>query len=520
MSVSPRLVHDLLRASAAHFPERTALIAGDRPITFTELDRTSDALARDLQLAGVGHGDRVALVLDNSIDLVTGMFGVLKCGGAMVVIHPGTKAEKLGFILADCGVSSVIAQPSCGPALGSAAALAQGVRRWYWTGAAPGSAPAGPCLADVAALGGEPRAVPLTGDDLASIIYTSGTTGVPKGVMHTHGSMTSAACSIAAYLGNVPEDVVACILPLSFGYGMFQVMVGALVGYTVVLEKSFTYPFDVLRRLAAHGVTGLPAVPTMFSRLVELGSFGQGALRSLRYLTNAAAALAPALVTRVLERFPSARFHSMYGLTESIRVCSLDPARVRVKSASVGRAIPGTEAYVVDSEGRRVRPGVVGELVVRGPHVMRGYWGRPEETARRLRAGERPGDRVLFTGDQFTMDEEGDLYYYGRSDDVFKCRGEKVSPKEIEHVLHALPGVAEAAVVGVDDPTDGKAILAIVVAREGSTITEQQVRRHCREHLEPHLQPKFVEFRGSLPMTDSGKIRRSELTGGAGGTTP
>lgn len=516
MSVGPRQVHDLLRASAARFPDKTALVAEDRRATFADLDRATDALARDLQGAGVGPGDRVALMLDNSIDLVTGMFGVLKCGGVMVVLHPGLKADKLGFIMSDCGVSAVIAQTSCGPALGSAAASAGGVRRWYWVGAAPGSAPGGPCLSEVAALGGEPRPVTLNSDDLASIIYTSGTTGVPKGVMHTHGSMTSVACSIAAYLGNVPEDVVACILPLSFGYGMFQVMVGALVGYTVVLEKSFTYPFDVLRRLAAHGVTGLPAVPTMFSRLLELGGFGPGALRSLRYLTNAAAALAPALVTRVLERFPSARFHSMYGLTESIRVCSLDPGRVREKSASVGRAIPGTEAYVIDAQGRRVPPGVVGELVVRGPHVMRGYWGRPEETARRLRAGETPGGRVLFTGDQFTMDAEGDLYYVGRSDDVFKCRGEKVSPKEIEHVLYALPGVCDAAVVGVDDPVDGKAILALVVAREGSGLTEQQVRRHCREHLEAHLQPKFVEFRDSLPMTPSGKIRRSGLTGGAG----
>jgi acyl-CoA synthetase (AMP-forming)/AMP-acid ligase II len=201
----------------------------------------------------------------------------------------------------------------------------------------------------------------------------------------------------------------------------------------------------------------------------------------------------------------------MYGLTECTRVCYLDPTRLDDKAGSVGKAMPNTEAYVVDERGQRVGPGVMGELVVRGANVMLGYWGMPEETARRLRNGDPSVDRVLHTGDLFTTDDEGFLYFVGRNDDVFKCKGEKVSPKEIEDVLYGIDAVAEAAVVGVDDPVDGKAIKAVVVARDGVELTETAVRRHCRANLETYLLPKYVEIRDALPKTDSGKIQKTAL---------
>jgi len=202
----------------------------------------------------------------------------------------------------------------------------------------------------------------------------------------------------------------------------------------------------------------------------------------------------------------------MYGLTECTRVCYLDLARLDDKITSVGKAMPNTEAYIVDEQGRRVGPGVVGELVVRGANVMRGYWGKPEETARRLRDGEVPGEKVLYTGDLFRMDEEGFLYFVGRKDDIFKCMGEKISPKEIEHVLYELDTVAEAAVIGIEDPIDGSAIKAFVAPRAGATLTEQEVRQHCRANLENYMVPKFVEICQSLPKTESGKIKKSALS--------
>jgi long-chain acyl-CoA synthetase len=173
--------------------------------------------------------------------------------------------------------------------------------------------------------------------------------------------------------------------------------------------------------------------------------------------------------------------------------------------------MPNSETYIVDETGQRCRAHEVGELVVRGTSVMRGYWQRPEETAKTLRDGDIAGEKVLFTGDLFWMDEDGDLYFVGRRDDVFKCRGEKVSPREVEACLYELTSVAEAVVVGVPHPTDGMAIKAHVVPREGHVLTEDMLRLHCRSHLEPLLVPRFFELRDALPKTDSGKIVKAML---------
>jgi acyl-CoA synthetase (AMP-forming)/AMP-acid ligase II len=198
----------------------------------------------------------------------------------------------------------------------------------------------------------------------------------------------------------------------------------------------------------------------------------------------------------------------MYGLTECKRVSYLPPDQIDVRPGSVGRGMPNEEVYIVDEEGRRVGPGVIGQLVVRGSNVMKGYWDQPEETDRVLKAGPLPGEKVLYTGDFFKTDEEGYLYFVGRKDDIIKSRGEKVSPKEVENVLYALPGIREAVVIGVPDPILGLAIKAVVALDAGSDLTEQNIIRHCAKHLEDFMVPKLVEFRDELPKTESGKISR------------
>jgi long-chain acyl-CoA synthetase len=198
----------------------------------------------------------------------------------------------------------------------------------------------------------------------------------------------------------------------------------------------------------------------------------------------------------------------MYGLTECKRCTWLPPAELKRRPSSVGIAIPGTEAYVVDDRGERVAPGETGELVIRGAHVMKGYWENPEATDKALRPGPFPWEKVLYTGDLFRTDDEGFLYFVGRKDDIIKSRGEKVSPKEVEAVLYALSGIREAAVVGVPDPILGMAIKAVVVADAGSGLTEQAIIRHCARHLEDFMVPKTVAFRDELPKTESGKISR------------
>jgi acyl-CoA synthetase (AMP-forming)/AMP-acid ligase II len=200
----------------------------------------------------------------------------------------------------------------------------------------------------------------------------------------------------------------------------------------------------------------------------------------------------------------------MYGLTETKRTLYLMPEELDRRPDSVGKAIPGTEVWLEDDSGKRLGPGEVGELVVRGRHVMRGYWGDPRATAERFPPGPLPGERVCRTGDLFRMDEDGFFYFVGRKDDIIKTRGEKVSPKEVENVLYRLPGIREAAVIGVPDPVLGQAIKAYVVLN-GAALTEADILRHCREYLEELMVPRFVEFRPELPKTGSGKIRRAEL---------
>jgi len=513
-----RLVHELLAAATQRAPDGRAVVAGDTTLTYAELDRAGDALAAALQRAGVGRGDRVAVMADNSAEVVVAVFAAAKAGAVFVVVNPTTKPDKLAYILGDCGVAALIAHRRLARVVGAALATSPGVRTIAWIGGVPDEgAPAGAVACahldvDRAATPGEtPRDPGLIDADLAAIIYTSGSTGPPKGVMLTHRNVHHNAWSISTYLGLRGDDVIGCVLPLSFDYGLFQVFVAARVGATLVVERSFAYAYEVLERLAAQRATVLPGVPTMFATILQMAPLDKLDLSSLRLLTNTAAALPPAHIRRLRQQLPGATIFSMYGLTECTRVSYLDPDRLDDKIASVGRAMPNTEAYVVDDEGRRVPPGVTGELVVRGASVMRGYWGKPEETARMLRDGEIAGEKVLHTGDRFTMDDEGFLFFVGRTDDVFKCKGEKVSPKEVEHVLYELDDVAEAAVVGVPDEIDGTAVKAVVALRPGATLTAEQVRRHCRARLEGHMVPRHVEVREALPKTETGKIRRAAL---------
>jgi acyl-CoA synthetase (AMP-forming)/AMP-acid ligase II len=286
---------------------------------------------------------------------------------------------------------------------------------------------------------------------------------------------------------------------------------GFKVGGRVILEKSFAFPYLILQKLRQEQVTGFPLVPTIAALLLQMKDLTAGRLPHLRYLTNTAAALPPAHIERLQELFPTSRLYSMYGLTECKRCTYLPPEQLKVRSGSVGKAIPNTEVYIVDDEGNRVGPGVVGELVIRGGHVMKGYWENPAATERMLRPGPHPWEKVLHTGDLFRMDEEGFLYFVGRKDDIIKSRGEKVSPKEVENVLYALPGVREAAVVGVPDAVLGNAIKAVLVLAPDTQLTEREVIGHCARNLEDFMVPKFVEFRQTLPKTDTGKIRRGEV---------
>ncbi|HXY94508.1 MAG TPA: AMP-binding protein, partial [Acidimicrobiia bacterium] len=376
------LVHELLGGTAQSHPDKVAVVDQCGEHTFGDLEQTSRRLARWLQDRGLARGDRVVVVGENSAMLVAAVFAVLRAGGVFVVVNPTTKSDKLAFLLEDSGARFVFAGGRLAREVLPALVRAPDVADLVWLDDDAPRPADHPHVARIASTPGpDPHGVGAIDADLAAIIYTSGSTGRPKGVMLTHRNICHNAWSISTYLGLVPDDVVICVLPLSFDYGLFQVFMGARVGSTVLLERSFAYPYDVVRRMAEHRVTVLPGVPTIFAALLSMTPFDGLDLSALRMLTNTAAAWPPAHIARLREAFPQARLFSMYGLTECTRVCYLDPDRLDDKVTSVGRAMPNTEAFVVDDHGCRAAPGVVGELVVRGASVMRGYWRRPDETA-------------------------------------------------------------------------------------------------------------------------------------------
>jgi long-chain acyl-CoA synthetase len=504
------LVHHFLKKSAEDVPNRSAIVASGLSFNFRKIDEASDSLASELQHLGIIRGDRVAVMLESSAEIVIALWAILKAGAVFIPINSGAKADKIGFILADSGAAILVAPVQLRGRVSEAMAIARFPGTVVWAG--DNKEVVGPRLAEIMARSHEtPKDPGLIDQDLCLIIYTSGSTGTPKGVMLTHRSICNNVWSISTYLRNTMDDVVLCVLPLSFDYGLFQVLTGARVGFNVVLQRSFAYPYDTLRRIAECRVTGLPGVPTIFARLLEFAPFEGLDLSSLRYMSNTGAALPAAHIASFRRLLPNVAIFSMFGLTECTRVSYLDPARIAVKPMSVGRAMPNSETYIVDEAGMRSGPGEVGELVVRGASLMVGYWRRPDETARALRDGDIFGEKVLYTGDLFWMDEDGDLYFVGRRDDVFKCRGEKVSPREVEACLYEVDAIAEAAVVGVPHPIDGMAIKAYIVLRGGGNVSEAMIRTHCRERLEPQLVPRFFEFRANLPKTDSGKISKKGL---------
>ena len=504
-------VEQLLRISASRFPDKTALVAGPTRLTFADLEAASDRVCISLRDHGVSRGDRVIIFMDNSWEAVVSIFAILKAGAIFSPINPSTKADKLSYVLNDCRAKAMITQNRLVSVAAEAASDAPSIAFNVIVGGSQTNTIPNSVLFDETLANHSVGVMPKEAGidiDLAMLIYTSGSTGRPKGVMMTHLNIVFATASITSYLENTPDDIIMNVLPLSFDYGLYQILMAVRVGATLVLEKSFAFPQAILDKIAAQSVTGFPIVPTMAAFLLQMKNLKPGDLPSLRYITNTAAALPPAHIQKLQELFPTTKLFSMYGLTECKRTTWLPPDQLRHRPGSVGIAIPGTEAYIVDENGERVLPGVVGELVTRGSHVMKGYWENPEATDKVLRPGPYPWEKVLYTGDLFYSDQEGFLYFVGRKDDILKIRGEKVSPKEIENVLYALPGIREAVVVGVPDPLLGTAVKTLLVADPAKNLTTKDVLHHCARNLENHMIPKYVEFVDQLPKTDTGKISR------------
>ena len=353
--------------------------------------------------------------------------------------------------------------------------------------------------------------------NLAALLYTSGSTGKPKGVMCPHSAMLAAINSINSYLNHSPKDTILTTLPLSHGYGLYQVLTGLAAGAHVVLEPGFLFIQNVLNRIEEVQATGFAVVPTMLTMIFKIPDWARK-LDSLRYITNAGAGLPPSYNLKLRQNLRSStHIIPMHGLTECVRTLYMPYEYGDLPPDAIGRPIPGVDAYIVDNNMVSVLRGEVGELIISGSNVMAGYWGRPEETKQvfiqssieRVFLDNTVQNKIyLKTGDLFRQDERGYYYFVGRIDDVVKVRGERTSPKEIEDVIYEIDGVDQVAVIPIYDGVDNKLVAHVSTK---VALTKGTILKWCKEHLESYMVPSDVHIWDELPKNDNGKIDRKAL---------
>ncbi|MBN1182637.1 MAG: AMP-binding protein [Bacteroidales bacterium] len=519
----PVLVHEWLRRSAARFPDKNALICDNEQWTYKTLNQHTDHLAEYLSNIQICRHDKVAVLLENSSETVISMYGILKAGAVFIILAGSLKETKLRYILQNSDACALITHTSKAKVVTSALEGLERKMKTIWVGNSdqiperlkPYSASWENIFSDLSCETKDFKSNNCSSQcidvDLAALIYTSGSTGEPKGVMSTHHNMISAAKSIIQYIENIEEDVILNVLPLSFDYGLYQVIMAFMFGGTVILESSFVFLHNILNKIAKEKVTGFPIVPTIAAMLLKMNDLKSYDLSTIRYMTNTGAALPVEHIRKLQSIMPNVRFLSMFGLTECKRVCYLPPEELNIRPSSVGKAMPNCEVFVVDEDGNEVQPGQTGEMVIRGSNVMQGYWKDHYLTSKTFRNGDYPENIKLYSGDYFSRDDSGFLYFVGRKDEIIKSKGERISPKEVENILCTYDGVTEAAVIDVPDEILGKAIKAYVIALPSRKLEKKELIKYCKANMETCMIPKYIEFIDKLPITANGKIDKKQL---------
>lgn len=526
---------EYLRQSAHRYPARPAIRFLGSSITYGVLDDAVDRFANALHELGVRQGDRVALLLPNCPQMVIAIYGTLRAGAVAVPTSPLSADSEMALLWERSGARVVVALSSLLPQVlavrahlpsvkhvvvanikdyfppltrllytlfreerdGNRTKLPSDGRTHRFTKLLESASPFTPT-------------VEVSPNDLALLQPTGGTTGVPKLAMLTHGNLVANAVQVQQWVKPVSRsdgsDIVFGAVPLFHIYGMTTVLNFSMVqGATMVLEPRFVLR-DVLRDLARERSTFFPGVPTMYMAINAANGVKPSQLRSLKAAISGAGPL-PGEVQEHFERLTGAHLVEGYGLTEASPVTHCNPLCGRRKPGSIGLPIPGTDALIVDQEtGTLVLPpGEIGELAVRGPQVMAGYWQRTGETAEVLRDG------WLFTGDLARMDEDGYFTVVDRKKDLIKTGGMNVFPREVEELLYRHPKVLKAAVAGIPDPRWGEAVKAYIVLKPGETATSQEIVDYCHGKMARYKVPKHVEFRTSLPENLVGKVLRRKL---------
>jgi amino acid adenylation domain-containing protein len=525
------LLQRLLTEAAARQPQRPAVASDGGLLTYQELDRLSNKVARALLRLGVAPGDRVGVLAPKSAAAVIGIYGALKAGACYVPLDPKAPAGRLSHIVRDSGATVIVtdeARTFQAVTLANAVPRPPGVVVVSVPGrperGEPASDPAqGEAVVPWTAVAGE-SGEPLAGEraietDLAYILYTSGSTGTPKGVMISHRNSLTFVDWAAAAAELSEQDRVCSPAPLHFDLSVFDIFATcrAAACLTVLPEGSATFPVSIARWLEAERISVWYSVPSVLTLLACYGGLQQVDLSGLRTVIFAGEVFPPKHLTRLMAELPHPRYLNWYGPTET-NVCTafeVPAGWADPRPTPIGKACANTEVFAITSEGRRVsRPGEVGELYVRGPSLMRGYWGQPAKTSEALVRNPFRGDYdeiVYRTGDLVTLEPTGDYAYLGRRDGMVKVRGYRVELGEVEATLYRHPAIREAAVLPVPDELLGSRLRAVITTDGSGNLTRENVLDHCRRWLPSYMLPDIVEFREELPRTSTGKVDRVGL---------
>ena len=515
-----------LEESARRFPQNVALEFLGKTLSYQELWGLARRFAQGLKDLGVRPGDRVAIMLPNSPQFVIAFYGTLLAGGVGVNVNPLYTPRELRHQLADAGAETLVILDHLLPRylevekeVPVKRVVVTGIKDFLpfpknllyplllrRKGEAPKALEGLPWRAFLRP--GTPRPVPLDLDDLALLQYTGGTTGLAKGAMLTHRNLSANALQVRAWIPDFREgeEVVLGAIPFFHVYGMTVAMNLALLGGAKLVLLPRPEIKAIVEAIEKHQVTLFPGVPTLYVAFNNFPGIEKRNVKSIRICLSGAAPL-PVEVAKRFEELTGARLIEGYGLSEASPVTHSNPVLGLIKKGSIGMPFPGVDAKVVDEEGKELPPGEVGELAVKGPNVMKGYWNRPEETQKTLKDG------WLFTGDLAKMDEDGYFYIVDRKKDMIIAGGYNIYPREVEEVLYQHEAVQEAAVVGVPDPYRGETVAAFLVLKPEyqGKVSEKDIERFCRQNLAAYKVPRIIQFRESLPKSSVGKILKREL---------
>jgi long-chain acyl-CoA synthetase len=496
-------LQDRLREVAGELPQKPALIAGDRVMTYAEIDAATDRVAAALAKRGVRKGDRVTLFMPNSIEFVLAFYGTLKAGGVVNPINAASKEREVRFQVDDAGATAVLYHEALAPVVDAVRGDLTKVRAFAVTGK---TAPSGvERFDDLAAEPSNAVSVTVGMEDLAALPYTSGTTGFPKGVMLTHANLTANQQQFFAAVPVRRDDVFLNVLPYFHIYALNLLMTGAIsLGATQVAMARFDM-VEYCTLVERHRATVCFIVPPIVLGLAMSPEVDKHDFSSVRFFFTGAAPLAPVPARRMIQRIGKPLIQG-YGLTETSPVTHANPFEAAVLE-SIGPVVPGTEDKIVDLEtgAKTLRDGEVGEICVRGPQVMRGYWNKPQDTADVMRDG------WFHTGDVGRRDDKGYVFIVDRKKEFIKYKGFGVGPAEVEAVLCEHPAVADAGVIGKPNEEAGEIPKAFVQLRPNAQATADELIAFVKERISDYKRVREIEFIEKVPRTASGKILRREL---------